>query len=232
MLRTDLQEEKIQCGNDRCRVGAVPARGETLRDDQKADCQKALDKQPTVVANRELEQSLKRLRRLSGWHRIGITASILWLFFGAFWGYKVGDLEAGQTNVQWRFDCRGKYGNPVKSPPSKAPVTAKGGTSTLDMDSFIPDSPTYDVDGIPVPPPPQMDASGFYIDPVTGERLDVFDWCDQQSQQLWPALDRNTWRYTALYSLVPIPLGWLTAYGIIALVCWIRTGFKVPTSPN
>jgi ABC-type nitrate/sulfonate/bicarbonate transport system substrate-binding protein len=58
------------------------------------------------------------------------------------------------------------------------------------------------------------------------------DWCDQQSQQLWPTLNRNTWTYTALYALVPIVLGWLSAYAIIAVVRWIKTGFRVPTSPG
>jgi len=175
----------------------------------------------------------KRVKRLGGWHRIGIAASILWLVVGAFWGYKVGDLEGDRTDVQWRFDCRGKYGSAAESPPSKAPITAYDATG----------SPTYDVDGIPVPPPPPIpsmtDKYGGHLalDPEQQERLveaykRADDWCDQQSQQLWPARDRNTWTTTALYALVPIPLGWLTAYGIIALVRWIRAGFKVPTSPN
>jgi len=68
--------------------------------------------------------------------------------------------------------------------------------------------------------------------PVTGG-LSVGDWCIQQSNWRWPFVNHNTFAwYTALYSLVPIVLGWITAYGIIALVRWIRTGFKVPTSPN
>jgi hypothetical protein len=76
--------------------------GRHLRDDQKADWQRAVDKQPMVDANREPEQSVKRLRRLNGWHRVGITASILWLVVGAFWGYKVGHLEG--TRI-WQLDC-------------------------------------------------------------------------------------------------------------------------------
>jgi hypothetical protein len=120
--------------------------------------------------------SAKRVKRLGGWHRIGITASILWLVVGAFWGYKVGDLEGYRTVDHWRYDC------------------------------------IWDQHAVPSP--------------------SVSDWCIQESNKLWPALNRNTWTYTALYALVPIVLGWLTAYGIIALVRWIRTGFKVPTSPN
>ena len=178
--------------------------------------------------------SAKRVKRLSGWHRIGITVSILWLFFGAFWGHKVGDLKADRTNVYWRSDCRRKYGSAAEQlAPTPALVDPYDATG----------SPTYDVDGVPVPPPPPIpsmtDKYGGHLalDRDQQERLveaykRADDWCDQQSQQLWPALDRNTRTYTALYSLVPIVLGWITAYGIIALVRWIRTGFKVPTSPN
>ncbi len=193
--------------------------------------------------------SAKRVKRLSGWHRIGITVSIVWLVVGAFWGYKVGDLEGLRHMVYWRNDCRGKYGSAAGPPPSKAPVTAYD----VDGNPVPPPEPatgpganyqpTYDVDGISVPPPPPIpsmtDKYGGHLalDPDQQERLveaykRADDWCDQQSQQLWPARDRNTLTYEALYSLVPIPLGWLTAYGIIALVRWIRTGFKVPTSPN
>jgi hypothetical protein len=60
----------------------------------------------------------------------------------------------------------------------------------------------------------------------------VSDWCIQQSSKLWPGVHRNTWTKTVLYALVPIPLGWLVSYGIIALVRWIRTGFKVLKGPN
>jgi hypothetical protein len=57
------------------------------------------------------------------------------------------------------------------------------------------------------------------------------EWCSQEFNKFWPEAIRNHWNYAALLGLVPIPLGWLTAYGIIALVRWIRAGFKVPTSP-
>jgi hypothetical protein len=177
-----------------------------------------------------------------GWHRIGIATSILWLIVGAFWGYKVGDFEANRANVQWRFDCRSKYGSAVEAPPSKAPVTASdptGAPATLDMSTIKPD----EVDGIPVKSPPTIpsitDKYGRHLllNPDQQKRLvDAYqradDWCDQQSQQLWPTLNRNTWRYSALYSLVPIPLGWLVAFCVVALVRWIRAGFSDPTSPH
>jgi hypothetical protein len=147
--------------------------------------------------------SVKRVKRLGGWHRIGITASILWFLVGAFWGYKLGDLEGYRTVVHWRIDC----------------IAHDGVTK-------------WDRDGKPINGPPQAFRDGLQIDPFTGERLTPSDWCIQESNKLWPALNRNTWTDTALYALVPIPLGWLTAYGIIALVRWIRTGFRVPTSPN
>jgi hypothetical protein len=157
------------------------------------------------------------MKRVGGWHRIGIAVSILWLVVGAVWGYKVGDVEGIRHIVYWRNDCWGKFGS--GAPPSKAPVSA------------------YEVDGIPVPPPPPIpsmtDEYGGHLalDPDQQKRLAeaykrADDWCDQQSKQLWPEAHRTTWTYTSLYSLVPIPLGWLTAYIIIALVRWIRIGFK------
>ena len=147
--------------------------------------------------------SVKRPKRLGGWHRIGITASVLWLVVGTFWGYKVGDLEGLRHMVFWRSDCNAQKG-----------ITE------------------WDENGNPIGGPPQEFMDGLHLDPVTGNRLTVEDWCIQKSEKIWPEVHRITWTYTALYALVPIVLGWLTAYGIIALVRWMRTGFKVPTGPN
>ncbi len=159
--------------------------------------------------------SVKRVKRLGGWHRIGITASILWLVVGAFWGHKVGDLEGYRAVVHWRLDCIvydgvtkwDRDGNPIDGSPQ-----ASGGPAA---------SPTTPV----APPAGPWDK---YIVPATGERLTESDWCIQESNKLWPAANRITWTFTALYALVPIVLGWPMAY----VVRWIRTGFKVPTSPN
>ena|ERR1035437_8593930 len=119
-----------------------------------------------------LSSSVKRVKRLGGWHRIGITASILWLVVGAFWGYKVGDLEGLRTVVYWRFDC----------------IAHNGVTE-------------WDRNGKPINGLPQASSVGVYIDPSTGERLWVSDWCIQQSNNLWPAVNRDRWTYTALYAL-------------------------------
>jgi hypothetical protein len=58
------------------------------------------------------------------------------------------------------------------------------------------------------------------------------DACDKARDKSWPAAISYHWVYGAFFGLVPILLGWLTAYGIIALLRWIRAGFKVSTSPN
>ena len=147
--------------------------------------------------------SVKRPMRLGGWHRIGITASVLWFLVGAFSGNNVGVLQGNRTIVRWRVDC----------------IDNKGVTE-------------WDRDGKPINGPPQIYAGGVNIDPVTGERLTVSEWCIQQSNKLWPAVNFNTWTCTALFALVPIPVGWLAAFGIIALVRWIRTGFEVTTGLN
>lgn len=36
----------------------------------------------------------------------------------------------------------------------------------------------------------------------------------------------NHWVYAAAYTLIPIPIVWLVAYGIALLFRWVRVGFK------
>ncbi len=55
------------------------------------------------------------------------------------------------------------------------------------------------------------------------------DWdpCHQAFSRDWPVAIADHWLYAAVVGLIPIPLGWLGAYGGIALVRWIRSGFKL-----
>jgi hypothetical protein len=50
--------------------------------------------------------------------------------------------------------------------------------------------------------------------------------CEKTFEKDWPVAISNHWVYSAFFGLVPIPLGWLVVYGVIALVRWIRTGFN------
>lgn len=36
----------------------------------------------------------------------------------------------------------------------------------------------------------------------------------------------NHWSYSIALTFIPIPVAWLTVYGLIGLVKWIRAGFK------
>ena len=183
--------------------------------------------------------SVKRVKRLGGWHRIGITASILWLVVGAFWGHKVGDLEGYRAVVHWRLDCIvydgvtkwDRDGNPIDGSPQASGGPAASPTTPVAPPPkyTIGDAPTSRPAASPTTPvAPPAGPWDKYIVPATGERLTESDWCIQESNKLWPAANRITWTFTALYALVPIVLGWPMAY----VVRWIRTGFKVPTSPN
>jgi hypothetical protein len=55
------------------------------------------------------------------------------------------------------------------------------------------------------------------------------DWppCLQAFENEWPAAIANHWLYAVVVGLVPIPLGWLLAYAGMALMRWIRTGFRL-----
>ena len=54
------------------------------------------------------------------------------------------------------------------------------------------------------------------------------DWaeCEKKLDKDWPAAISGRGLYAAFVGLVPIPLGWLMVYGIVALARWIRTGFN------
>lgn len=54
--------------------------------------------------------------------------------------------------------------------------------------------------------------------------------CDKEFSGAWSAAISDHWMYASFLGVVPIPLGWLVIYGVIALVRWIRAGFK--TQPN
>ena len=50
--------------------------------------------------------------------------------------------------------------------------------------------------------------------------------CDSLEGAEYKASGDDQPAYFILYSLAPIPLGWLGAYGLIALFHWIRRGFQ------
>jgi hypothetical protein len=51
--------------------------------------------------------------------------------------------------------------------------------------------------------------------------------CYQAFDKEWPVAIANRWLCAAVVGLAPVPLGWLAGYGGVALVRWIRTGFKI-----
>jgi hypothetical protein len=58
------------------------------------------------------------------------------------------------------------------------------------------------------------------------------DLCAQTRDKAWPKAISNHWIYAAFFGLAPVLLGWFAVYGVIALVRWIRAGFKAPTGPD
>lgn len=56
--------------------------------------------------------------------------------------------------------------------------------------------------------------------------------CDQQRDRNWQTAIQYHFQYAAICAFVPIPFGWGVVYGLIAVVKWIRNGFKVSTDSD
>jgi hypothetical protein len=56
--------------------------------------------------------------------------------------------------------------------------------------------------------------------------------CEQSRERDWKASVQYHRYYAEICALVPVPLGWGVVYGLIALVKWIRRGFKVSTDSD
>ena len=73
-------------------------------------------------------------------------------------------------------------------------------------------------------------ADAHYSKPSQQEYEKKIAACEQQRDRNWRASISGHWVLAAICAFVPIPLGWGVVYGLIALVKWIRRGFKIP--PN
>ena len=73
---------------------------------------------------------------------------------------------------------------------------------------------------------------GDYATHALGRCLDEpgSDWkaCEDVFNKDWPEAIKYHWYYAAFVGLVPIPIVWLMAYGILMLIRWIRKGFNPP----
>jgi hypothetical protein len=105
--------------------------------------------------------------RLSGWQRIGIVLTVIWILVGGFWGNNIGIHEG-----DWA-------GNSLSICYETHPDDWTGCRSKFDRD---------------------------FIQAVK------YHWYD-----------------AAIFAFVPIPIGRLGVYGLIALTQWVRRGFKSST---
>jgi len=149
--------------------------------------------------------SEKQQRRMRGWHRIGITASILGFLAGGFWGYKAVSHRADQLLGGALIEC-------LASGPENGSLVER-----MCLGKAV-NSGSY---------------TGLYECLAGGPDLSsTAEQCLQQAHKVAAEHIRTHWRYVGLCALVPLVLGWPIAYVLITLVRWIRTGFKAPTSPN
>jgi len=56
--------------------------------------------------------------------------------------------------------------------------------------------------------------------------------CRQIFEKEYPEAIKYHWYIAGAYALVPIPIGWLLAWGLFALVRWIRAGFTTAKNSN
>jgi uncharacterized membrane protein len=101
--------------------------------------------------------------RLNGWQRLGIVASVIWIFVGGFLGNSLG-IHEGDWAVSMYKLCL--HASPDWNTCSKI----------------------FDRD---------------YVEAV-----------------------QYHWYYAAILAFVPIPIAWLVGWGFVALVRWVRSGFK------
>jgi hypothetical protein len=103
--------------------------------------------------------------RLNGWVRIGIIASIAWVFVG------------------------GSLGNALVIGEAREAITTRH-----QICNYRPDG------GSPAE-------------------------CQRQASAAYEEAVKYHWHAAAIVAFVPIPFAWLSAWGLVALVRWVRAGF-------
>ena len=51
--------------------------------------------------------------------------------------------------------------------------------------------------------------------------------CNQALSQDYPVAVQGQWWYAVAFAFIPIPIAWLTVYGFLALVGWIKVDFTM-----
>lgn len=72
-------------------------------------------------------------------------------------------------------------------------------------------------------------ADAHYSQPAQEEHARESAACEQSRERDWSASIQYHFQYAAICAFVPIPLAWGIVYGLIAVVRWIRNGFKAST---
>jgi hypothetical protein len=69
-------------------------------------------------------------------------------------------------------------------------------------------------------------ADAHYSQPAQEQHARDDAACEQSRERDWGTSIQYHFQYAAICAFVPIPLAWGIVYGLIALVRWIRNGFK------
>jgi hypothetical protein len=149
------------------------------------------------------------MMKLSGWKRIGIIASVIWILGAGAYTYESEIDEASFPISRAHVSC---------DSAAKAPLPRK-------PPDFIPDPGTVPADSFPVAPPP-----GYTVDvPVPpGAVLAGSGDCHKQAEDSLRLAVKNARLDASLVALVPVPLGWGVTYLVLFLARWAKRGFAQP----
>jgi hypothetical protein len=139
------------------------------------------------------------MSRLNGWQRIGIVVSVLWAIGGGLWGNSY-----GFSRGDWVFAQEARCLKQPNSSPEFDPDAFLQG-----RDQSSNSNPKFDPDA--------------YLQGKAAKR----EVCESTRKANWNAIAEERYYFAAGFGLIPIPIAWLSVYGLIGLWRWIRRGFNL-----
>lgn len=165
------------------------------------------------------------MMKLSGWKRIGIITSVIWILGAGTYTYDSEIDRASLAISRTYLSCD----SAAKAPTSRDildQVAAENAGGQSRVPPKTPDSApepgTVPADSHPVTPPP-----GYTVEvpvPPGAVLADSRD-CHKHAEDSLALAAKNARLDASLAALVPVPLGWGITYLVLFLVRWVRRGF-------
>lgn len=153
------------------------------------------------------------MARLSGWKRIGIIASVVWILGGGIYSYKaVQNYEWKQYSAQ--YDLLWDYA--WHEARDKSVLDTSGPRFPAPSEELLHD----------------VAEAEEYLRRAAPEPPVVCDACKLLKQQYYANHTRIALKRSAPVAFIPVPVGWGLAYLILFLVNWVKRGFISPGNSN